>query len=422
MGDKKDILILGAGFGGLRASRTLSKKLTRAGLSSKYRITLLDKNDYHTYSPTLYEIATTSKEAANLCDLKQIVTFPVREILNGSGVNFVKAEVVDIDLKQKVVGLAGGEFLHFDYLLMALGAQVNFYNIPGLDQYAFTLKTFSDSVKIREFIAAKALDPKTGLFKVVIGGGGSTGVELASEIQTWLCSIGKNTDKICWATITIIEGESNILSGFSERVVKLARKRLDDIGAIRISKNRITELTESEVILKNSPPLSYDMFIWTGGVRPAKAILNLSEKLEGKIQTDENMRLLGFESGIYAVGDNSLHVDKKTGKPVPMVARAAISQASVAAKNIFAEIKKAETNRKNLQLKKYKPKSYPYIVPVGGKYAIASFKNFVISGYVGWFLKGLVELNYLSSIMPKFKALKIWLKGLKIFLQNQRLG
>ncbi len=103
------------------------------------------------------------------------------------------------------------------------------------------------------------------------------------------------------------------------------------------------------------------------------------------------------------------------GNSVPMVARAAIIQGTIAAKNIIRDIR----GQPHL---KYAPKNYPYIIPVGGKYAIAKIGPVITCGFFGWILKGLVELNYLFSIMPNVRALKIWLKGLKIFIQNDRLG
>ena len=104
------------------------------------------------------------------------------------------------------------------------------------------------------------------------------------------------------------------------------------------------------------------------------------------------------------------------------MAKAAISQANVAAKNIINEIKNEQSLSKSYSPTSYKPKSYPYIIPIGGKFAIAKIGPIAISGFWAWVLKGLVELNYLISIMPFWKAIRIWLKGLKIFIQNDRLG
>jgi len=122
------------------------------------------------------------------------------------------------------------------------------------------------------------------------------------------------------------------------------------------------------------------------------------------------------------LGDAVCFYNPKTQKPVPGVARAAISQANVVAHNIFEEIKKELNPHYQLRIKNYHPMEYPYVIPVGGKFAVAKIGPLIISGFFGWVLKGLVELNYLLSIMPLHRALIIWLKGLWIFIQNDRLG
>jgi NADH dehydrogenase FAD-containing subunit len=124
---------------------------------------------------------------------------------------------------------------------------------------------------------------------------------------------------------------------------------------------------------------------------------------------------------IYALGDSACFYHPLTKAPVPSVARAALSQASVVAHNIAEDIK-AEQGLGATRYVVYKPWNYPYITPVGGKYAIATFGPLTITGFFGWVLKGLVELNYLLSILPFGKALITWITGLHVFMQNDRLG
>jgi NADH dehydrogenase len=111
-----------------------------------------------------------------------------------------------------------------------------------------------------------------------------------------------------------------------------------------------------------------------------------------------------------------------TKRPIPGVARAALVQANIVAHNIIEDIRAAEKLSKNIKHKIYWPLNYPYIIPVGGKYAVAKVGPFVIKGFIAWIFKGLVEFFYLSSIMPLREAIKIWLTGLRIFIQNDRLG
>jgi NADH dehydrogenase FAD-containing subunit len=134
---------------------------------------------------------------------------------------------------------------------------------------------------------------------------------------------------------------------------------------------------------------------------------------------NENLKFYG---SIYGIGDAVCFIDPKTNRPVPGVARAAIIQGSIVAHNIFEEIKVAQGIAKEAHFKTYEPLQYPYIIPVGGKYAIARFGPLVFSGLPAWIVKGLVEGNYLFSILPFFSALRLWLRGLWIFMRNDRLG
>jgi len=151
----KTILVLGAGFGGLRAARNIARKLRRLDLLDRYEVVLVDRNDYHTYTPTLYEIATTSKETADAIKLKSIVAFPVSELIAGSPVRFIKAEVELLDLKEGDVHLSDGRKLTFDCLVFALGSETNFFDIPGLKEHALDLKTFEGARVIRDALSER---------------------------------------------------------------------------------------------------------------------------------------------------------------------------------------------------------------------------------------------------------------------------
>jgi len=173
----KNIVVLGAGFGGLRAARLLGKGVKKLGLSGAYRVILIDRNPYQTYTPTLYEAATTSKTTANYLDLKSIVTLPVDGLIKGSGAEFMEDEVKSVDLVGGDIHCAKNN-LKFDYLVLAIGSVTNYFNIPGLEQHSMTLKTFMDAIKLRDKILDLYESGKEEI-RVVIGGGGSTGVELA---------------------------------------------------------------------------------------------------------------------------------------------------------------------------------------------------------------------------------------------------
>ena len=178
----KNIVILGAGFGGLKAAQTIAKKIKWARLAERYPVILIDKNEYQTYTPSLYEIATTAKENANYIALKSIATLPLTKGMGRLPINFIKAEVVSLDVLGGTLQIKSNngdtnETIPFAYLVLALGSVTNDLNIPGVKENALYLKTFIDAVTVRD-VVLKALDEKEQL-EVVIGGAGSTRLALS---------------------------------------------------------------------------------------------------------------------------------------------------------------------------------------------------------------------------------------------------
>ncbi|MDP3956573.1 MAG: FAD-dependent oxidoreductase [bacterium] len=446
----KTILILGAGFGGLRTTLYLGKKIKRAGLNGQYEIVLVDKNDYHTYTPTLYEIATTSKETADYLQLKRIVTFPIRDIVYCLPITFRQGIIKNLDIERGAVIFEDGQVMSYEYAVIATGSVTNDFGIPGVREYALEMKTFLGAVEIRDRIfefLEEYHDPTEDQNKkerrIVVGGGGSTGVELAGELAEWI--FDPMYPKNCGIKISVIEGNKTILNNFDPRIITAVTTRLKKLGVEIMTDESITSVKKNKINLKNSKTIPYDLFIWTGGVKAPDMLGNVPLQIEqqGKIKVEEAMLCVpntehlhlggevypytkGFGVGVYGLGDSVCFYDPKTQRPIVGVARAAISQGTVVAKNIFEDIRLAEELTKKAQNnnlhKKYVAREYPYIIPVGGKWAVAKIGPFIIKGFLGWILKGLVELSYLASIMPLGKALSIWFAGLKIFIKNDRLG
>lgn len=419
----KRIVILGAGFGGLHAAMRLGRAL-KWGRIRDYEVVLVDKNDYHTYTPTLYEAATTSKDVADFSKIKHIVTFPIDRILRHLPVKFIvdEAESIDLGAHETEIHLKSGYNLRYDYLVIALGSVSNDFGIPGIKEHALTFKSFSDASRIRDIIWEEVTKgDKEDVFEVVIGGAGSTGVELAGELRLWLSQLEKKYGRK--GTVTICEAGPQILMGFMDKVVKKVSKRLTKIGVTVLAGKAIKSVNDNKTItLNDESKINSDLFIWAGGVKPNNIIEDVPMKnIKGRVEVTPAMVCapensdLTFSGKVFGIGDIACAYNHKTGKPIPMVARAALSEAKIAAKNIIRDIK----GRPHIE---YRAMDYPYIIPVGGKYAVAKLGKIVISGFLGWFLKGLVELNYLLSIMSFPRAFATWLRGLWIFIKNDRLG
>lgn len=416
------IVILGAGFGGLTAAMELGKKVKSGALNAE--VILIDKNTYHTYTPTLYEAATTSKETANYLDLKSIVTFDIHGIVHNLPIKFIHDEIIRIETgREGSVHLGSGYIVRFDYLILALGSTTNYFDIPGLKEAALQLKTFNDSLRIRDTVWNMVTAGGTnGELKIVVCGGGSTGVELASELKTWLRQFEKKHH--CVSKIQIVEANPSVLFGFDPQVIRTVEERLKKVGVEILPNTMISSVTpaEKKIITRSGNMIDFDILIWTGGVTANPLLKEIPLRMKsGRAEVGGSMICLlqtpdlSFQQKIFAIGDIVCMLDERTGKPVPLVARAAINQAKVAAENIARDIQA----KPHLP---YKPGSFPYVIPVGGKFAVAKLGKFMFTGFWGWTLKGLVELNYLFSVMPKFRAIGIWLRGLKMFIQNDRLG
>lgn len=436
---KKNIVVLGGGFGGLQAALRLGKFIRRAGLGGKYSVVLVDKHPRHVFTPLLYEVATTSETSATARELEPLVAYPLKTLLEGSGAEFRLDEVLHLDIAEGVAHLKNGK-LRYEYCVIALGGETNYYNIPGLEAHGLPLKTFEDALAIREHLGPRVGEGK-GLTRVVIGGAGSTGVELAAEIREWAgrdCNArpvrGREGSQRIPASngvhVTLIEGAPRILSTLAPQVQEKTEQRLKKLGVQIINEERIVRVDIRDIHLESGEKIPYDAFIWTGGVKAVPLTERLPMKREGRgrIEIHEAMECipespdLRVAGNIYAVGDIACLYDPDTKQASPWMARPAMMGARCAAKNIMERIKFAEGMSRTVKTHTYRVPDYPYIVPVGGKYAVAKIGPFVISGFLAWVFKGVVELNYFLSIMPLPRALTIWLRGFILFIKNDRMG
>ncbi|MBI2674486.1 MAG: FAD-dependent oxidoreductase [Candidatus Yanofskybacteria bacterium] len=179
---KLKILILGGGFGGVRAALNLEKKL-----KDKVEITLIDKNSYHLFAPALYEVASAYgvKKDPFAVRLKKTICIPYSDIFSGKKMNFIQAEISSIDLENKKVATRGGEILDYDYLVIALGGQAADLGVPGVKEYAYRFKNLEDALllnrKIEELTQEVAAGRRTQPIKIAVVGAGFTGIEVAAE-------------------------------------------------------------------------------------------------------------------------------------------------------------------------------------------------------------------------------------------------
>lgn len=420
MKNRKNIVILGAGFAGLRVARILSKKLRG---NDEYRIKLIDKRSFHLYTPDLYEVATAFNEKITdecLLRLKETVATPIESLIDPIMVDFVFARVTGIDTKKKCVKLRKGEDLKYEYLVVALGAEVNFFGIKGMEQYSYPLKTVGQALAIncgvdQYFHQLWNKREHHEDVNITICGAGATGVETAAEMVfacNKLCEKYEyNRKKV---HVQLVEG-GNDLVNFPKKGTEKVHKRLKKLGVKVYLNSYITEARKKSLKLKTpdgEKTLDTDITIWTGGVKVNDVVANsLGDKeRRGAILVDQTLQSK-VDRAVFALGDNAF-IQDDDGNIVPWLAQMAVEEADTAAKNIVALINGRE-------LKKFKaPKRIPVVIPVGGSYAFLKWGNIVFGGYFFYILRNYIDFTYYLTLMPFGRAFSKWRRGEKIFEAN----
>lgn len=432
---RKNIVILGAGFGGVTCALQLEKLMRRQKqLLKEYNIVLIDKNNYHLYTPALYEAATTATDDASPINLKKALVTPIEEILKNKRVKFIQGKVANVSAQTKTIYFDDHTSFNFEYAVFALGAEPAYFGIPGLREHSIPLKWLDNAITIRSKIRQK-LDGKEngGNLNILIGGGGPNGIEFATELIGYLKHLTEKNGKKTNYKITIIEGAPNVLPGFDNKVIAKATKRLNAFGIEIKAGFVISRVSENSVQINkvqpvNSPDgnvhtlaqdLPFDVLVWSGGVDANSLLKAAALKLEkrGRAEVSQSLTCaspdphLDIAEKIYAIGDNACFYDPVSGRPIPGTARVAIEQAKVTAENIFRDL----TGKQKI---KYLCKTYPFAIPIGGKYAICKFGSLIISGFLGWAIKQFIELYYLFSITDNWSAFWRWSRGIAIFSKN----
>lgn len=412
------VLILGGGFGGVRCALDLAK--------SGYKdleITVIDKNDYHTFQPALYEVASSFYAGANnpqrqrfeYQKIKQSAAVPFSAIFKRRNIKFVQAEVQNVDVAQKSISFASGETANFDYLVVALGSETNYFGIPHLSEKSYPLKTVEDALNIKcvidELFYNKQSDED---IKIVIGGGGIAGSELAAELMGDIRKLAQKHDHLKdRVSLSVIEASPNILGRAAPWIVDVAQKRFQELGVNILVSKKIVDVTDRDVLLDGNEKVPFDVLIWTAGIK-ANGILSKISGLEidktCKIVVDMSLQAHPH-SNVFAVGDNTYCFDPQSQIAAPAMVQTAIDQGSLAAKNILNLIS-------GRPLEKYKFKGVKFIIPLGGKFGIADLGKIHLVGFLAWFAKQLTFLRYFATILPWHKALRFWLREQNVFRKN----
>ena len=438
---KKNIIILGAGFGGSACARTL-EDIRRAHPSSfrDFTIILVDKKNYYLYTPALYEIATTAADDANPLALKRAVGIPLEDVVAGTAVKFVQGNITNVDLFGKKISFEDGTALSYEYLVYAIGAEPTYFGIPGVQEHAISIKWLEDAIRIRAEVKRKYdAKPSGEALAVVIGGGGPAGIEVGAELIGYIKKLNEKTGKNISCSPIIVDGGAHVLPGFDDFTVAKATARLLSVGVRTKCGFVITHADEKAVYVKPAPPappaagstppqeqpvqeeaLLYDLFIWGGGVQAASIPSGecLTKEKRGRLETDQCLSCaatgenLAMAKNVFAIGDVACFIDPKTKRAMPGTAQIAVAEAKAVAHNIHRAIQ-------GMPQIPFTPKaSYPFVIPIGGKYAIAKIGPIRFTGFFGWVFAQLVELYYFYSVTRNPAVIRRWWRDITLFTRN----
>ena len=372
----QQIIVLGAGYGGLMTAIQLEEKVRHL---QDVNIILVDKNDFHQYIHLSYEIVTGVKKAADL-------TIPLSELLEKRKIQFQQATVEHIDLTNKTVQTNRGD-LPYSELVIALGSEPNFFNVKGAEN-AFCVCSIESATRIEDEL--KKLRAQDQNVKVIVGGGGFTGIELAGEIADEL--------KCC---VTIVEGTSTLLPswGIPEFSSKVAMV-LEDMGAKMIFNKSVVEIKPNAIVLNDGSQMDCSIFIWTCGVQASQIVAESGLKTGkgNRVLINEYCEALNFP-GVYVVGDCALVVDSKTGEPLPQCIEIALQQADSVSQNLYADL----TGGKRTV---YIPKFSGLILAVGERYGIGRIAGVKVEGKLALMVKKVIHLHYVYKMAGVTEALE----------------
>ncbi|HXG14302.1 MAG TPA: NAD(P)/FAD-dependent oxidoreductase [Candidatus Nitrosotenuis sp.] len=414
---KKRILILGGGFAGVECARKLESYFKH---NPDIELVLVSEDNFLLFTPMLPQVASGMIETRH-------IIIPIRMICKKT--TFYENKVKNIDPYGKRVTFYGtrekrGISLNYDYLVVALGSQTNFFGNQEIEAHAYTMKTLNDAVVLRNRVidmleqAENETDPilKQSLLTFVIVGAGFAGIETAGEMHDFLLDARKHYPNISEKDIrvVILEALPVVLPGFSEKLAKFTKDKLIQRG-IEIKLNTaVLSFDGSEVIIKSvvdatkNPVKQAELdaiqtktLVWTAGVTPVDTIKNSLFKTDrGKVIVNEYLEVPEFP-GVYVIGDCSLTIDPRTNKPYPPTAQNAEAEAKIAAYNLYAEIS-------GRPKKKIDYVSKGQMAIIGKRTAIAQISGFNIYGIVAWWLWRTVYLRKIPKFNKRLRILLDW--------------
>ena len=393
------VIIVGGGFAGIAAARTLS--------TTNADILLIDRRNHHLFQPLLYQVATAALAPADIAQ-------PIRHMLRRyKNVRVHWDEVTGIDRTARLVETSSGRKLRFDYLVIATGATHSYF---GRDDWAASapgLKSIEDAYDLRHRILGAferaEMEPRgpkrDALLEFVIVGAGPTGVEMAGAIAELarhsLAHDFRSVSSKC-AKIKLVEAGPRILPSFDAKLSEKAVKALETIGVEVLTSTRVTDIRPGMVTLGDAP-LATHTVIWAAGVQasPAASWLGSSADRSGRVLVDQHLRLNDDEN-IFVIGDTAAHLPEGAAHALPGIAPTAKQMGSHVGKVIRAQLRGKKPPLP------FRYRDFGTMATIGRNKAIADFGLFKLSGFPAWIAWSIAHVSFLYGFTSRLSVAASW--------------
>lgn len=377
---RQKVVIVGAGFAGLKTALDLSKK---PGID----ITLVSENDYFRYYPSLYRTATGGTH--------KISNRPLDELLGDTDVHRVRGKVTGLDRVQKRVVTSNGEEIDYDYLVLALGVVTNYFNIEGLREFAFGIKTLEDAEELKIHLHQQIIDNRKPDVNYVVVGGGPTGIELAGTLGDYVKYICENHGIRRRAVhVDLVEAGPRLVSRMPKSISRKIARQLRSKGVRLYFKSAVQGQTADELTVNGKPIRSHTV-IWTAGVanNPFFSEQGFQMIKNGKVRVDHYLQA---EPSIFVIGDNA-------DTPYSGMAQTALHDGAYIARSLDTIINHQQTPEP------YLAKKPVYVLPAGPNWAAVQWGPLKLYGRVGWALRRAADFIGYRDYEPIFNATRQWL-------------
>jgi NADH dehydrogenase len=377
---KQKVVIVGAGFGGLKAALDLSRQ-------PGFDVTLVSENDEFRYYPSLYRTATGAG--------REVSSIPLVEIIDPKEIKFIQAKVSSLDRAQKHIKTQDGQEVTYDYLVLALGVVTNYFNIPGLQERSYGIKSLEDAEDLKKHLHRQIIDERKPDIHYVVIGAGPTGVELAGALGEYINYICKQHDiKKRSLHVDLVEASQRVLPRSSRRISRRVSKQLRRRGVKLYLKSRVEGQTADELKVNGKSIRSHTV-IWTAGVTNSPFFSEQKFQLSrsGKVRVDQYLQA---EPSIFVIGDNA-------DTPYSGMAQTAIYDGEYVAHSLVDIVVNKRTP------KPYMAKKPICVFPAGPGWAAVQWGKLRLYGRLGWTLRRAADLMGYRDYEPFFKATKRWL-------------